>query len=60
MRDALAALDIQTFYGLIKFGLNDMNAGPQLPVIQVQGGKAVLLYPDAIKEAELKPFAAAK
>jgi len=56
VRDALAALDITTFYGPIKFGANGMNAGRELPVIQVQGGKVVLLYPEAIKQAELKPF----
>ena len=48
--------DIETFYGPIKFGANGMNAGRDMPVIQVQGGEVVLLYPAAIKQADLKPF----
>ncbi|TVT59299.1 MAG: ABC transporter substrate-binding protein [Azoarcus sp. PHD] len=56
VRDALATLDIATFYGPIKFGSNGMNAGRDLPVIQVQDGKVVLLYPTQIKQAELKAF----
>lgn len=56
VRDALAALDIMTFYGPIKFGPNGMNAGRELPVIQVQDGDVKLLYPPAIKQADLKAF----
>lgn len=56
VRDELAKLDIETFYGPIKFGANGMNAGRDMPVIQVQGGEVVLLYPAAIKQADLKPF----
>lgn len=56
VRDELAKLDIETFYGPIKFGPNGMNAGRDMPVIQVQGGDVVLLYPAAIKQADLKPF----
>ena len=54
VRDALAALDIVTFYGPIKFGPNGMNGGRDLPIIQVQGGKPVLLYPEAIKTGNLQ------
>ena len=54
VRDALAALDIVTFYGPIKFSANGMNGGRDLPIIQVQGGKPVLLYPENIKQANLK------
>jgi branched-chain amino acid transport system substrate-binding protein len=56
VRDALAALDIVTFYGPIKFSANGMNGGRDLPIIQVQGGKPVLLYPDAIKQGTLRPM----
>lgn len=56
VRDALAALDIVTFYGPIKFSANGMNGGRDLPIIQVQGGKPVLLYPEAIKTGTLRPM----
>ena len=54
VRDALASLDITTFYGPIKFGANGMNAGRDLPIIQVQGGKSVVLFPDSIKQGTLR------
>lgn len=55
VRDALAALDITTFYGPVNFGDNGMNGGRALPIIQVQGGKVVPLFPDAIKAGTLAP-----
>lgn len=55
VRDALAALDIQTFYGPIKFGANGMLLGRNLPVIQVQNKKVALLYPPEIAKAKLTP-----
>ncbi|MGQ0655550.1 MAG: amino acid ABC transporter substrate-binding protein [Betaproteobacteria bacterium] len=55
VRDALAALDIVTFYGPIKFSANGMNGGRDLPIIQVQGGRPVVLYPDRIKQGNLQP-----
>lgn len=55
VRAALTALDITTFYGPIKFGANGMNAGRDLPILQVQGGKAVVLFPEAIKQGSLQP-----
>ena len=54
VRDALASLDIVTFFGPIKFSANGMNAGPELPIIQVQGGKIVVLYPDRVKQGTLQ------
>jgi branched-chain amino acid transport system substrate-binding protein len=55
VRDALAGLDVVTFYGPIRFSANGMNAGRDLPILQVQGGKAVVLYPDAIRQGRLQP-----
>lgn len=55
VRDALASLDIVTFYGPIKFSANGMNGGRDLPIIQVQGGKPVVLYPERIKQGSLRP-----
>lgn len=51
VRDALSSLDIMTFYGPIKFGPNGMNAGRDLPIIQVQNGKVVVLFPESVKQA---------
>ena len=56
VRDALAGLDIATFYGPIRFSPNGMNAGRDLPIIQVQGGKAVVLQPEALKQGTLRPM----
>jgi branched-chain amino acid transport system substrate-binding protein len=53
VRDALAATDIVTFYGPVKFGPNGMNQGRDLPIVQVQAGKVVPLYPAAIKAGSL-------
>jgi branched-chain amino acid transport system substrate-binding protein len=56
VRDALAATDLLTFYGPIKFTPNGMNQGRDLPIIQVQNGKVVPLYPAAIRQADLQPM----
>jgi len=55
VRDALASLDIVTFYGPIKFSPNGMNGGRDLPIIQVQKGKPVVIYPERIKQGNLQP-----
>jgi branched-chain amino acid transport system substrate-binding protein len=53
VREQLAKLDVLTFYGPIKFGANGMNQGRDLPIIQVQGNKMVVLFPEAIKQGTL-------
>lgn len=53
VRDALAATDILTFYGPVKFSANGMNQGRDLPIVQVQGTKVVPLFPVAIKAGSL-------
>lgn len=53
VRDTLATLDVQTFYGPIRFGANGMNTGRDLPIIQVQSGKVAVLFPQAVKQANL-------
>jgi len=57
VRDALAATDIMTFYGPIKFGPNGMNQGRELPIVQVQAGKVVPLFPGAIQAGTLQVIA---
>jgi branched-chain amino acid transport system substrate-binding protein len=54
VRDALAALDGTTFYGRIKFGATGQITSLDPPVFQVQGGKPVVLFPDYVKQGELK------
>jgi branched-chain amino acid transport system substrate-binding protein len=54
VREALANLDVMTFYGPIKFGPNGMNQGRDLPIIQVQNGKVVPLFPEAIRKGSLQ------
>ena len=53
VRKALNALDIVTFYGPINFGSNGMNQVRQLPIIQVQNGKPVVLAPSSIEQAKM-------
>jgi len=55
VREALASLDIVTFYGPISFGDNGMNKGRDLPIIQVQDSAPVVLYPADIKQADMIP-----
>lgn len=54
VRDALAALDGTTFYGRIKFGGTGQITSLDPPVFQIQGGKPVVLFPDYVKQGELK------
>ena len=54
LRDALAALDIKTFFGPLKFGPTGQVDGYKPPVFQIQGGKQKVLFPADIKEAEFQ------
>ena len=54
VRDELAKLDIVTFFGLVKFGTNGQINSLEPPVFQIQGAKPVVLFPQAIKQGELK------
>ncbi len=56
VRAALADLKMTTIFGPIDFGANGMNAGSDLPIIQVQDEKVVVLFPEPIKQADLKTF----
>jgi len=53
VRDALAATNINTFYGPIKFSPNGMNQVRDLPIIQVQDKAIKVLGPADIKNGEL-------
>jgi branched-chain amino acid transport system substrate-binding protein len=54
VRDALAATDIVTFYGPIKFSANGMNQTRDLPLIQVQDKRIKVLNPPDIKNGDLQ------
>jgi len=54
VRDALAALDVETFYGHVKFSSGGQIDTLQPPIFQLMGGKPVVLWPDALKAGEIK------
>src|SRR6516162_1569865 len=54
VRDAIAALDVETFYGKIKFAASGQINSLQPPVFQLQGGQPVVLWPPAIKQGDLR------
>jgi len=54
VRDALAAMDTVTFYGPIRFGETGQIVSLEPPVFQIQGGKAVVVYPSQVKQADLR------
>lgn len=53
VREALAHLDATTFYGPIRFSSNGQINSLQPPVFQIQGGKAVIVYPAAVRQGDL-------
>lgn len=54
VRDALAGLDVMTFYGPVKFGPTGQISSLEPPVFQIQGAKPVVLSPEIIKQGEFK------
>ena len=54
MRKALTELDVMTFFGPIKFREDGMNASRALPLIQIQNGKPVLIYPDELSTTAMR------
>ena len=57
VRKALRELDAITFYGPIKFREDGMNSSRAYPLIQIQNGDPVIVFPEAVKQASVKPFA---
>jgi branched-chain amino acid transport system substrate-binding protein len=53
VRDALASLDITTFYGPIKFSANGENNAKPMVTIQIQSGKVVTVYPADVANATM-------
>jgi len=54
VRDALANLDITTFYGQIKFNSTGENVTKPMVTIQIQNGKVVTVYPSNVANATLQ------
>jgi branched-chain amino acid transport system substrate-binding protein len=54
VRDALATMSTETFFGRIKFGPTGQISSLDPPVFQLQGGKPVVIFPDYIKQADFK------
>jgi len=53
VRDALASLDTESFFGHIKFNDKGQNVYKPMSVIQVQGGKAITVWPADAAEAKM-------
>jgi branched-chain amino acid transport system substrate-binding protein len=53
VRDSLAALDTESFFGHIKFNDTGQNVYKPMSVIQVQDGKVVTVWPKESAEAQL-------
>jgi branched-chain amino acid transport system substrate-binding protein len=54
VRDELSKLNVMTFWGPVKFGANGQINSLEPPVMQIQGGKTLVVHPPAIKQAEFK------
>ena len=53
VRDALAALDTESFFGKIKFNETGQNTFKPMSVIQIQNGKVVTVWPTESAEAKM-------
>ena len=54
VRDALAALEVSTFFGPVKFGPSGQITSLQPPVFQIQQGNIVVVHPESIKQGEFQ------
>jgi branched-chain amino acid transport system substrate-binding protein len=54
IRDALANLNVTTFYGQIKFAANGENDTKPMVTIQIQNGKVVTVFPADVANATLQ------
>jgi branched-chain amino acid transport system substrate-binding protein len=54
VRKALSELEADTFFGPVKFSANGMNSTRALPLIQIQAGEPVVIYPDALAKTPMK------
>jgi branched-chain amino acid transport system substrate-binding protein len=54
VREALAGLDTESFFGPIKFDPTGKNTTKPMSAIQIQGGKPITIYPKDQATAELR------
>jgi len=54
VREALAAGGFETFFGPLSFNAFGQAISYVPPVFQIQNGKTIVIYPDAIKSGELR------
>lgn len=54
VRDAIAAMEEDTFWGPVKFGPTGQIVSLKPPLLQIQNGKLVVVHPPEIKQAELR------
>jgi len=54
VRDALAAMQVSTFFGPVKFGSTGQITSLEPPVFQIQGGSIVVVHPASIKQGEFE------
>jgi branched-chain amino acid transport system substrate-binding protein len=54
VRDALAGLDTETFFGRIKFDSTGKNVTKPMSAIQIQGGEVKTIYPPDQAQAKLQ------
>lgn len=54
VRDVLAATDVMTFYGPIKFDETGKNAAKPMGAIQIQKGKNLSIIPDSVRAKDVQ------
>ena len=52
VRDALAALDVVTFYGILKFDNRGINVYKPMAVNQIQKGRLMTVWPTGVQNAQ--------
>ena len=52
VRDALAALDVVTFYGILKFDSRGINVYKPMAVNQIQNGELMTVWPTGVQNAK--------
>lgn len=54
VRDALASMNVQTFWGPVKFGPTGQISSLEPPVFQIQGGRTVVVHPAGIRQGDFR------
>ena len=53
VRDALAKLDVVTFFGILKFDSRGLNVYKPMVVNQIQNGNLVTVWPTGLAQAKV-------